>query len=182
MTTCSTNRASSIELNHTSNRRMQITLPENTTHIVICTSGRGNNNKQNSGCIPGNNSVTLDINPDPVGPLCCNETCRLSRKGCACNSSTRGNDTIIKRNKIPIETNKTKASLSLEVNRSKSAADCGKEKIVSLGQPNDEFHVDSVASDEWCNEEGRKGQYHCAECGKCYSTSSNLARHRQTHR
>lgn len=29
---------------------------------------------------------------------------------------------------------------------------------------------------------GSHHQHECPECGKCYSTSSNLARHRQTHR
>ena len=31
-------------------------------------------------------------------------------------------------------------------------------------------------------EMGRGDVHECADCGKCYSTSSNLARHRQTHR
>lgn len=30
--------------------------------------------------------------------------------------------------------------------------------------------------------EGRKGRYKCSQCGKQYATSSNLSRHKQTHR
>ena len=45
---------------------MQITLPENTTHIVICTSGRGNNNEQNKDN-NSNTSLTLDIKPNSSG-------------------------------------------------------------------------------------------------------------------
>lgn len=31
-------------------------------------------------------------------------------------------------------------------------------------------------------EERRKGRYKCSQCGKQYATSSNLSRHKQTHR
>lgn len=46
--------------------------------------------------------------------------------------------------------------------------------------------VQNVTSSTLTNDESNKGNEHhdheCTECGKRYSTSSNLARHRQTHR
>ena len=44
--------------------------------------------------------------------------------------------------------------------------------------------ADSTAGDleEDFEETNDKGHHECPDCGKAYSTSSNLARHRQTHR
>ena len=47
----------------------------------------------------------------------------------------------------------------------------------------DEFATESVHSQRSSDSgSGFGGQHECPDCGKTYSTSSNLARHRQTHR
>jgi len=54
-----------------------------------------------------------------------------------------------------------------------------------LDQRRDSIGTDSgesVESESYYSEEERKPAYSCEECGKGYSSSSNLARHRQTHK
>ena len=114
-------------------RKVELTVPENTTHIVICTS----NDVRNA-----NNNISVDL-ATPLGP---------------------GN---------------TLQGPSLN------------------GDPGDEEEIDppSMASQvpptivvkpakimSKTNALNKKNDYTCLECGKTYSTSSNLARHRQTHR
>ena len=179
LTTCNNNRAASIELSHTPNRRMQITLPENTTHIVICTSGRGTNNNQNYNV--SNNSVTLDINPDGSGVgACCNQTNLSNLNDSLCNNIIREDDTnIMKQNRIQVGTTTDSSDISVGARLLKSVVDCVEKRMVNSSDPRD---VTTILSDDGSNEGGKKPHYNCAECGKAYSTSSNLARHRQTHR
>lgn len=49
-------------------------------------------------------------------------------------------------------------------------------KVVELDQE-EEIDVESTDSDT-----NTKSRFVCSECGKCYATSSNLSRHKQTHR
>lgn len=54
-----------------------------------------------------------------------------------------------------------------------------------LDQRRDSIGTDSgesVESESYYSEEERRPAYSCEECGKGYSSSSNLARHRQTHK
>ena len=154
---------------------MQITLPENTTHIVICTSGRGKNNNQ-IGQV-SNNSVTLDINPDGSGGPCCNRASLSSIHDSACNNSIREDDPMMKQHRVA--TTKDTSGLSFGTRLVKGVVDCVEKDFVNSSDPRD---VTTISSDECSSEGSRKPQYNCAECGKAYSTSSNLARHRQTHR
>ena len=173
LTTSSDKRSTSIELSHTPNRRMQITLPENTTHIVICTSGRGNNNDQ----INGNNSstsVTLDINPkSSEAPIYKNIKQVQEIKAHGSPNSNSFNDISIN-NSNQIFTSPNSAAITTTNNLN----DGRREKSVA---PEGHLH-ETYSNDDSINESGKKSNYNCSECGKSYSTSSNLARHRQTHR
>ena len=168
---------------------MQITLPENTTHIVICTSdSRGENNNKQQQRSNHHKSVTLDINPDSG----CRSSCHHNRdpnisneSNCSCNNpmpkedpSSYGNHMQIPPSSTPLSINAGPHSLiPTEVDRSERNI-----QISNTGNP--KYTIDSVNNEEYINDEdgNRKTNYNCSECGKCYSTSSNLARHRQTHR
>ena len=160
-------------MSHTPNRRMQITLPENTTHIVICTSGRGNGNDQ----INGNNSstsVTLDINPkSSEAPIYKNvkKVQEIEAYGSP-NTNSFNNISINNSNQIFSSPN------SITATTTKNLIDGRREKS---DVPEGYLHEVS-SNDDSINESGKKSNYNCSECGKSYSTSSNLARHRQTHR
>ena len=173
LTTSSDQRSTSIELSHTPNRRMQITLPENTTHIVICTSGRGNNNDQ----INGNNSstsVTLDINPkSSAAPIYKNIKQVQEIKTHGSPNSNSFNDISINNSNQIFSSPNSAASTTTN-----NLIDGRKEKSIA---PEGHLH-EPFSNDDSINESGKKSNYNCSECGKSYSTSSNLARHRQTHR
>jgi len=51
-----------------------------------------------------------------------------------------------------------------------------------IDQRRDSIGTDSGESESYFSEEERRPTYSCEECGKGYSSSSNLARHRQTHK
>ena len=173
LTTSSDQRSTSIELSHTPNRRMQITLPENTTHIVICTSGRGNNNDQ----INGNNSstsVTLDINPkSSAAPIYKNIKQVQEIKAYESPNANSFNDISINNSNQIFSSPNSAASTTTN-----NLIDGRKEKSIA---PEGHLH-EPFSNDDLNNESGKKSNYNCSECGKSYSTSSNLARHRQTHR
>ena len=181
VTSCNNSRPASIELSHTANRRMQITLPENTTHIVICTSGRGNNSKQ-LGNVSNNNSVTLDINADSGGDdTCCNRTNLLGMKDCSCkNIDQRHDQGIVKEGKVRVNTNTS--HLNFATNLIQHVVGSAEKDVANLCKNNEEDAIDPSETDDFCIDGSKRAHYNCAECGKSYSTSSNLARHRQTHR
>ena len=160
----------SIQLTQTPQRRMQITLPENTTHIVICTSGaKGNNNKNDM----GTNSLTLDINPDSNGQpngSYCNQGSLCHKNGCRCSR-----DLTIKQ--VP-------ANLPTVLHSSfKTNAECNLNGYNDVTATNSHIKEPILPeTDRDSIERNRQSNYNCGECGKTYSTSSNLARHRQTHR
>ena len=53
----------------------------------------------------------------------------------------------------------------------------------SVDSTGEEEYADSLGELPIKSEVGAVGGHHeCPDCGKAYSTSSNLARHRQTHR
>ena len=185
MQSCNNSRATSIELSHTASRRMQITLPENTTHIVICTSGnRGTTNKQ-LGNVSNNNSVTLDINAASGGDqTCCNRTNLLGMKECTCkNIIQRDEDQgTVKSSKVHVATTTNTSHVNFATNLIQHVVASAEKNVTNLCRNNEGDVIDATENDEFNNDESKKGHYNCAECGKSYSTSSNLARHRQTHR
>ena len=116
-------------------RKVELTVPENTTHIVICTS----NDVRNA-----NNNISVDL-ATPLGPS--NNTLH----GPSLNGDPGYEEEIdppSMASQVPPPTIVVKPA-----------------KIMS--KP---------------NALNKKNDYTCLECGKTYSTSSNLARHRQTHR
>ena len=172
----------SIELCHTPNRRMQITLPENTTHIVICTSGRGNNNEP----IKDNNSstsLTLDINPTTSNAPFYQSVDRVQvNKGYGDSNAKELNNIPVGNNSQIFSSQKNEA-LKHGHQFIKYMTDGRKEQTdVGLIQNRERNQSDASANDDYMNDGGKKSNYNCSECGKSYSTSSNLARHRQTHR
>ena len=180
MQSCNNSRATSIELSHTASRRMQITLPENTTHIVICTSGRGNNNKPIGNAL--NNSVTLDINSGSGGDTCCNRSNLSGMKDCNCRNNVPGEYPIVNKSNIHVASSTNTSHMNYATNLIPNAAVCTENNVANKCNDNDEHPIDPLEADDSGNDGSKKAQYNCAECGKSYSTSSNLARHRQTHR
>ena len=167
---------------------MQITLPENTTHIVICTSdARGeNNNKQQQRS--HHKSVTLDINPDSG---CRKSFCHnrdpniLNERSCSCNNPIPKEDLNGYGNQMQIHPQPKPLPITDGLHSLKtSEVDRSERNIQIANTGNPKYTIDSVNNEEYVNDEdgNRKTNYNCSECGKCYSTSSNLARHRQTHR
>ena len=134
---------------------MQITLPENTTHIVICTSNRNNNNQTSNS---SHNSVTLDINPNGGEAECCNRSNISHIPTTAPSPGYFGAEVI------------------------KSVVDSVEKKMVKTNEACNVKTAPPILSGISNNGGGKRAHYNCAECGKTYSTSSNLARHRQTHR
>lgn len=172
----------SIELSHTSNRRMQITLPENTTHIVICTSGRANNNEP----INDNNSstsLTLDINPSTSNTPFYQSVDRVQGNKGYGDSNAKGINDIPVGNKSQIFLSQNNVAMNHRNQVIKHMTDDRKEPN-NVGSIHNQERNSSDAStnDDYMNDGGKKSNYNCSECGKSYSTSSNLARHRQTHR
>ena len=172
----------SIELSQTPNRRMQITLPENTTHIVICTSGRGNNNEP----IKDHNastSLTLDINPNTSNtPFYQNFDTVQGKKGYGNNNANEINDIPIG-NKSQMFSSQKNISVNHVTKIVKHMTDGRNEQTDEGLIHNQEGNLsDTSTNDNYMNDGGKKSNYNCSECGKSYSTSSNLARHRQTHR
>ena len=160
---------------------MQITLPENTTHIVICTSGRGNNNEQ----IKDNNSstsLTLDINPNSSGTSLFENVEKLQEiKGFA-NTKIKHINNVSINNRAQFVPSSNKVAMHLGT-KTKDMADDGNEKgDYNSINSQEGYLTETSTNDEFGNESGKRSHYNCSECGKSYSTSSNLARHRQTHR
>ena len=114
-------------------RKVELTVPENTTHIVICTS----NDVRNA-----NNNISVDL-ATPLGPS-------NTLQGPSLNGDP-GDEVEID---PPSMANQVPPTIIVKP-----------AKIMS--KP---------------NALNKKNDYTCLECGKTYSTSSNLARHRQTHR
>ena len=168
---------------------MQITLPENTTHIVICTSdSRGENNNKQQQRSNHHKSVTLDINPDSG----CRSSCFHNRdpnisneSSCSCNNPMPKEDLSSYGNHMQIPPSSTPLSINAGPHSLKATEGDRSERNIQISNPgNPKYTIDSVNNEEYVGDEdgNRKTNYNCSECGKCYSTSSNLARHRQTHR
>jgi hypothetical protein len=103
---------------------MQITLPENATHIVICTAS--NERKE----------IQIPRFPSPITPV--------------------------------------KQQQQLQVQQQQQQVQ--RKKFPKSFQENVE--ISKVANKKTSS----RLEHACGECGKKYSTSSNLARHKQTHR
>ena len=161
---------------------MQITLPENTTHIVICTSGnnRGNNNKQLGNVA---NNVTLDINADSGGGDTCCKRNNL-QKECTCKNMVQRDDPqeIVKTSKVHVASTTNTSHVNFATNLIQQVVASAEKNVANLRKNNEEHGIDPTEIDDFSNDGSKKANYNCAECGKSYSTSSNLARHRQTHR
>ena len=114
-------------------RKVELTVPENTTHIVICTS----NDVKNT-----NNNISVDL-ATTLGPS-------STLQGPNPNGDPGDEEEI----DPPSMTNQVSPTILVKP-----------AKIMSKA-----------------NGLHKKNDYTCLECGKTYSTSSNLARHRQNHR
>jgi len=137
-----------------SKRTMQITLPENTTHIVICTSGDAKD--------PSSKSLVGNVTATSVVGLG--------------GSNSRNRSEISIRNLV-----KTNNNNNSEGGGGGSISNSNKKDLsrIKAAATNNVTGDGTAASGK---AESGKQEYECAECGKTYSTSSNLARHKQTHR
>ena len=160
---------------------MQITLPENTTHIVICTSGRGNNNEQTKDN-NSNTSLTLDIKPNSSGTSLFDNVGKLQEIRGIANTKVKHINNISMNDRAHYFPSTIKVAMHLET-KTKDMADDGNEQGGSnLTNTQEGCLRETSTNDEFGSDGGKKSHYNCSECGKSYSTSSNLARHRQTHR
>lgn len=71
---------------------------------------------------------------------------------------------------------------SIDVANSRTVAYTYEAFFVSDGRSKRKSNPEALATNEVLNAIDNKSKYTCTECGKQYATSSNLSRHKQTHR